>query len=145
MRNYVFTLLMALVLNGGAFAQSHDSSDQNAKHGTEATQPQQSMMNMHAHMQSMQEIMSELREESDPNKFMALMQKHMASMQEGMDMMGPVMEHGGGISENSTESKSKENHPMSIINRMDMIEQKMMMNQMMGHMAMSKETELPNH
>jgi periplasmic protein CpxP/Spy len=96
-------LLVATTLSISAFAAEQDA------------------MQMHEHMEKIQEQMAAIRAEQDPARRAELMKEHHASMSEGLRMM----EHG------NIEGMSMEQRMHAMEERMDMMS--MMMGQMMEH------------
>lgn len=90
-------------------------------------------MQMQTHMQEMQELMTAMKEEQDPEKLAALRQQHMEAMHRGMAMMSQ--------SEASMPGMTMENRVQRMEQRMEMMQ--MMMGQMMDHDQ--EETERPVH
>jgi hypothetical protein len=82
---------------------------------------EQDAMQMHEHMEMMQEQMAAIRAEQDPARRAELMEAHHAGMREAMRMM----EHA------NTEGMSMEQRMHAMEERMDMMG--MMMGQMMEH------------
>ena len=93
-------------------------------------------MAMHEHMQDMQSLMSEIREEDDPERRQQLMQEHMLQMQSSMGMM-EGMRGGAGSDDDQTDANATSMQEMQ--DRMQMMQERMqmmhmMMRQMMSHM-----------
>ena len=89
------------------------------------------MMTMHEHMQEMQQLMADIREENDPDRRMQMMQEHMVQMNEAMSMMGGAMM--GSTGDGNMANLSMEERMQMMQNQMGMMN--MMMEQMMNHFS----------
>lgn len=78
---------------------------------------------MQAHMQEMDTLMAAIKAEQDPAKLEALMQQHMELMHAGMEMMSR--------GEGATNGMTMEDRMQGMEHRMEMMQ--MMMGQMMEH------------
>lgn len=115
---------------------------------------QEQMAKIQANMGQMQNLITQIQSEKDPQKRQELMQQHMAMMQSSMHMMGGMMMGGGMMGHGAMVNKDNKNMPamdmnqrMQIMenqlqmmqNRMQMMQ--MMMGQMMQHDAIQQQTE----
>lgn len=123
-------MMVTAVMSGPIFAESHPPQGGANKGGGMMSHEQ--MQTMHQHIEQMQVLMADIKQENDPEKRKALMQSHLQSMQEGMQMMngpgGPGAEGMGMV-------------PMGMEERMDMMEQRMNMMQMMMGQMMEHDVE----
>ncbi|GHA12704.1 hypothetical protein [Oceanisphaera arctica] len=133
MKTLVKMLMVTAVMAGPVFADSHHPQERGHKgDAMMGMMNHEQMQTMHQHMEKMQALMAEIRQESDPEKRTALMQTHMQDMQEGMQMMSSQ----GGMSPGS-----KGMSPMGMEERMGMMEQRMSMMHMMMQQMMEHDVE----
>lgn len=136
-RGLALTVLL-IGLSHHAFGQQHGDAASGHDHSGESMgmMNQEQMMAMHEHMQDMQSLMSEIREEDDPERRQQLMHEHMQQMQGSMGMMESMM---GGAGPGNDQTDSSATSMQQMQNRMQMMLEgmqmmQMMMRQMMSHM-----------
>ncbi|MBS9869650.1 hypothetical protein [Vibrio alginolyticus] len=128
MKTLITTIAVSAVLASTSIVASAHQENHGAQQGGMAMgmMSGDQMAGMHKHMHEMQSLMASIKQESDPEKREQLLREHHKSMQEGMHMMM------GGTSAQHSEMKMDE--------RMNMMEQRMgMMNMMMEQMLESGE------
>ncbi|NKJ69472.1 hypothetical protein EX191_17125 [Vibrio chemaguriensis] len=128
MKTLITTIAVSAVLASTSIVASAHQENHGAQQGGMAMgmMSGDQMDVMHKHMHEMQSLMASIKQESDPEKLEQLLREHHNSMQEGMHMMM------GGTSAQHAEMKIDE--------RMNMMEQRMgMMNMMMEQMLESGE------
>jgi len=96
---------------------------------------EQQMSNMQAHMEEMNILLRNLKEEADPDKREALLESHAKSMEKMMTMMEGKS---GGKGHSKKQGSMMKKGGMSERARLDIMEERMvtmeqMMGQMMGH------------
>ncbi|WP_417345527.1 hypothetical protein [Ferrimonas sp.] len=137
MKTLIKTIALAIALSSFAYAgEEHQHGGMKDKCAMMGMMGHEQMMAMHQHMQEMSALMDQIGQEQDHQKWQALMQSHMEKMQQGMQMMGcgagDKMQHG--------KDKSM---PMTMEERVGMMEKhmkmmQMMMGQMVDHSAQEK-------
>jgi periplasmic protein CpxP/Spy len=152
MKTLITAIALTAALSTPVFAESdHDHQQGNDMKGAGmeggmmmGMMDQEHMKKMHQHMQDMQKLMADIKQESDPQKRQQLMHKHMQTMQHGMHMMMGKMKGGH-------EMKDQMDMPsMQMDERMGMMEKRMnmmqmMMDQMMQHQAEEKKQQHNKH
>ena len=114
---YPLLVSMAFAAGGPQHEGGVSGMEAQGQHGKQGGM----MMSMKEHMQSMQEMMKNLKQESNPEKRSELIEQHMQAMQKGMMMMN--------------ESSGEGNASMPMDQRMEMMNKRMdMMQMMMGQM-----------
>ncbi len=73
----------------------HGNSDSKPGAGMMMGMDHESMAAMHQHMEKMQDLMTRIKAESDPEKRKQLMEEHRQAMHEGMQMMNQGMDNKG--------------------------------------------------
>jgi hypothetical protein len=128
-KGLALTVLLA-GLSHHAVGQQHGDGDSGHEHSGEpmGMMNQDKMMAMDQHMQDMQSLMAEIREEDDPERRQQLMQEHMQQMQSSMGMMEGMMAAGPDNAQTDSNASSMQ----KMQNRMEMMQK--MMRQMMSHM-----------
>ena len=142
MKTLFATIALTVALVTHVFAESDDDH----QHGNDVKgtgmqggmmmgmMDQEHMRKMHEHMQKMQRLMAEIKQEEDPKNRHNLMQKHMESMQQGMGMMMGKMKEKHAMRDQVDMPSMQMNDRMSMMEkRMNMMQ--MMMDQMMQHNA----------
>lgn len=139
MKTLISVLAIATFLTTPVFAENHDGcmKGEDMKGGMMMSQDQ--MMAMHGHMNKMQNMMSDIMKESDPQKCQALMHEHMQAMHKGMQMMNGNMSM---MPKAMDDEKPSQMGNMDMMKRMHMMEQRMgMMQMMMGQMMEHESVE----
>jgi hypothetical protein len=125
MKKYLALPLIAVFIASPAFAvetHHHVNSDTQKSGMMKGMMSHDQMTNMHEHMEKMQTLMKRIKSEKDPEKHHALLEEHIKAMKEGMHMMSGRM----GMGDAKGAMKN-----MDAIQRIDMMEQRMSMMQMM--------------
>ncbi len=141
------TVFISTLLASPVFAEKgHEHADKNQSMGGGMMMGMMShdqMMEMHEHMQKMHSMMEKIQSETDPEKHQKLMAEHMQAMQEGMHMMNKDMGMKSGTKKSSHKGEGmRENMgDMDVMKRMDMMEERMGMMQMMMGQMMEHESE----
>lgn len=138
MKKILLIISTALVLANSVFAANEEHENHQAQDG-QGMEPgmmmgvmnHEQMTQMHEHMQKMQSLMAEIKQEQNPEIRMQMMHEHMTNMDEGMQMMGGSRMGMSG-SENM-ESMNMEERMSVMQNQMGMMN--MMMEQMMNHFS----------
>lgn len=140
-RGLALTVLL-IGLSQAALGQQHGAGASGDHQSGESMgmMDQEQMMAMHEHMQSMQSLMSAIREEDDPERRQQLMQEHMQQMHSSMGMMED-MSGGAGPDNDQVDPGAPPMQQMQ--NRMQKMQEgmqmmQMMMKQMMSHMQQQK-------
>lgn len=128
MKTLITTIAISAVLASTSIVASAHQENHGAQQGGMAMgmMSGEQMDVMHKHMHEMQSLMASIKQESDPEKREQLLREHHNSMQEGMHMM--------------MGDASAQHDQMKVDERMDMMEQRLgMMNMMMEQMLESDE------
>ena len=134
MKTLISAFVIFILLTSPVFADGRHKHDRDMKGEGMGVMSHEQMMAMHKHMREMRSIMEKIKKETDQKKRHELMQNHMDSMKKGMHMM---------MSKNISMKQGK-GHDMSSMkmgDRMDMMEQRMNMMQMMMGQMMEHEVE----
>ena len=145
MKKLISTLVIAAAISSPVFAEKgHEHGDSKDQPMGGMMMGHEQMMAMHEHMQKMKEMMAKIKAETDPEKRQQLMQEHRRTMQGGMKMLDD------GMGMEMTVGESSKMDDMDMIKRMDMMEERMgmmqmMMGQMMDHESESQKTPVHKH
>ncbi|MBR9910226.1 MAG: hypothetical protein GYB33_07730 [Gammaproteobacteria bacterium] len=146
MKILLSTLVVAAAMSSPVFAEkghNHSENDQPMGSMMMGMMSHDQMVAMHERMQKMHDMMAKIKAENDPEKHQKLMQEHLQAMQEGMKMMNKSMGMKGGMKMSDHQGKGmpEKMGDMDMMKRMDMMEERMGMMQMMMEQMMSHQSE----
>ena len=142
-----FTLITLLAISPLAVvnAQQHGDKEQMSM----GMMDEAKMEKMQTHMSEMKTVLEKVKKETDPEKRQKMLQEHANKMESMMAMMhGSEMGKGQSMGKHNMD-KMKKGMQMSDEQKMEMMENRLMMmeqmmNQMMGHTA-EKSKKIHNH
>lgn len=158
MKKLIGTLLMSTIFIAPiTYADKHHFEGMGMGEGMGGMMMNQDqMMGMHIQMQKMREQIEEIRNEKNKVKRQELMNNHLASMQEGMQMMNKGFMRNCKIKadcpqqDTMTKGMGKKNKSIKTDDRIEMMEQRMgmmqiMMDQILEHKMLENEMNKSMH